>query len=165
MIKTKNERIPIFIPLRNKSLRNSKPVEILSYFSTQYGMDPVALEILNANGRLLLIFDGFDEMDLVGNDEIRKMHFKSLWKLVTPKSKVLITGRPNYFVNSTELKSALSLTSESKELPYCEALYLRLFDPEQSMAALRNAEVSVREGIRKSLTNFCRIVLSGRQQR
>lgn len=88
-------------------------------------------------------------MDLVGNDDIRKLHFKSLWKLVTPRSKLLITGRPNYFINPAELKSALGMKAESKNLPYCEALYLKPFDQAQIMMALRNAESSVQNGIQK----------------
>lgn len=141
------ERIPILIPLRNKSPRNSNPVEILSYFAAQYGIAPEALSILNANGKLLLIFDGFDEMDLVGNDDIRKRHFRSLWKLVLPKSKVLITGRPNYFLSRSEMASALGFQPDSSNAPYCEGLCLQPFRPEQIALSLRSAKDSVRNGI------------------
>lgn len=147
MIRNQRKRIPILIPLRNKSPRNSNQAEILSYFGAQYGISAEALMILNGNGRLLLIFDGFDEMDLVGNDDIRKLHFKSLWSLVTPQSKLLITGRPNYFLSPEEMKSALGLSPGTKELPYCEGLSLMLFDREQIMCALRNAGETVRRGI------------------
>ena len=91
LINSNHERIPIFIQLRGKSPRNSTPIEILSYFASQYSIDPVALDILNRNGKLLLIFDGFDEMDYVGDENIRKLHFRSLWRLISPKSKLLIT--------------------------------------------------------------------------
>jgi len=147
LIHTRYERIPILIPLRNKSPRNSSPVEILSYFAAQYGIAPEALSILNANGKLLLIFDGFDEMDLVGNDDIRKRHFRSLWKLVLPKSKVLITGRPNYFLSRSEMASALGFQPDSGSAPYCEGLCLQPFQVDQIALALRSAKDSVRGGI------------------
>lgn len=153
MIQKKGGRIPIWIPLRNKSPRNSNQAEIFSYFATQYGISSEALMLLNSNGRLLLIFDGFDEMDLVGNDDIRKLHFKSLWSLVTPKSKVLITGRPNYFLSSEEMQGALGLHPVTKQLPYCEGLFLQPFDQEQIMLALRGAKESVRKGIQTVIQN------------
>lgn len=151
MIKDRTGRIPILIPLRNKSPRNSTPAEILSYFAVQYGINVEALLLLNSNGRLLLIFDGFDEMDLIGNDDIRKRHFKGLWSLAAPKSKIFITGRPNYFLSQEEMRSALGLQTETKEVPYCEGLFLQPFDREQIMLALRNTKQSIKEGIQHIL--------------
>lgn len=151
LIHARGGRIPILIPLRNKSPRNSSPIEILSYFAAQYGIAPEALAILNANGRLLLIFDGFDEMDLVGSDDIRKRHFQSLWKLVLPRSKVLLTGRPNYFWKPDEMASALGFYPDSGSAPYCEGLILQPFRPEQISLALRSAKASVRTGIQHIL--------------
>lgn len=141
-------RFPILIPLRNKSPRNSDESEIFSYFAAHYGIDPSALRILNNNGRLLLIFDGFDEMDLIGNDDIRRQHFRSLWKLVRPQSKVLITGRPNYFFSPGEMASALGFQAGSAGIPRCAPLYLQPFDRAQILLALRHAKPSVQNGIR-----------------
>ena len=95
----------------------------------------------------MLIFDGFDKMDLVGNDDIRKQHFRNLWRLVLPKSKVLVTGRPNYFLSRDEMASALGFQPESTDVPYCEGLLLLPFRVEQIMQALRFTEDSVRNGI------------------
>lgn len=152
MIREKGTRIPILIPLRNKSPRNSTPAEILSYFAIPYGINPEALLILNRNGRLLLIFDGFDEMDLIGNDDIRKRHFKSLWGLAVPGSKIFLTGRPNYFLSPDEMKSALGLQAGSAQLPFCQGLFLLPFNQEQIMRALRSAGMSVRSGIERIIT-------------
>lgn len=149
LIKNNYYRVPILISLRDKSPRNSNSIEILSYFAAQYEISPKALDLLNRNGRLLIIFDGFDEMDLIGNDDIRKTHFKSLWKLVSKQSKILITGRPNYFFDSKEMESALGISSGSKEIPYCEALYLLPFNEQQIFDSLRNVDASVRDGIQK----------------
>ena len=148
LMDTQGARFPILIPLRNKSPRNSDESEIFSYFAAHYGIDPAALRILNNNGRLLLIFDGFDEMDLIGNDDIRKQHFRSLWKLVHPRSKVLITGRPNYFFSPGEMASALGFQAGNAGIPRCDPLYLQSFDRDQILLALRHAKPSVQNGIR-----------------
>ena len=148
LMDTRGARFPILIPLRNKSPRNSDESEIFSYFAAHYGIDPAALRILNRNGRLLLIFDGFDEMDLIGNDDIRRQHFRSLWKLVRPRSKVLITGRPNYFLSPDEMAGALGFQAGSAGIPRCDPLYLQPFDREQILQALRHAEPPVQKGIR-----------------
>lgn len=151
LINSNHERIPIFIQLRGKSPRNSTPIEILSYFASQYSIDPVALDILNRNGKLLLIFDGFDEMDYVGDENIRKLHFRSLWRLISPKSKLLITGRSNYFFDEVELKSALGINYEYKSLPQCEPLYLCKLNKSQILDAIRNTEEDVKNGIKNIL--------------
>lgn len=153
MIKEKHPRIPVFIPLRNKSPRNSTKEEIFSYFGVQYGIHAKALDLLNKNGRLLLVFDGFDEMDLVGNSEIRLRHFKSLWELACPKSKILITGRPNYFLSREEMVKAFGFLSDTAVLPYCEELRLLLFDEKQIAEALRNAPQTVQDGISRIIKN------------
>ncbi len=147
MMHEKHRRIPIFIPLRNKSPRNSTKAEIFSYFGVKYGINADALDLLNRNGRLLLVFDGFDEMDLVGNTEIRLRHFKNLWSLASTKSKILITGRPNYFLSREEMVRALGFQTDMEALPYCEELRLLLFDEKQIAEALRNAPQTVRKGI------------------
>lgn len=92
----------------------------------------------------MLIFDGFDKMDLVGNDDIRKQHFRNLWRLVLPKSKALVTGRPNYFLSRDEMASTLGFQPDSTDVPYCEGLLLLPFRVEQIMQALRFTEDSVR---------------------
>lgn len=153
MMKQKHRRIPVFIPLRNKSPRNSTKAEIFSYFGVQYGINADALDLLNRNGRLLLVFDGFDEMDLVGNADIRLRHFKSLWTLACPRSKILITGRPNYFLSREEMVRALGFQADMSALPYCEELQLLLFDEKQITEALRNAPQTVQNGISKIIDN------------
>lgn len=152
LIENNSSRVPILISLRGKSPRNSNPIEILSYFASQYEISAKALDLLNRNGKLILIFDGFDEMDLVGNDDIRKMHFKHLWELVSKQSKILITGRPNYFIDTKEMESALGIASGSKEIPYCEALYLLPFNENQIYDSLRNVNMSIRDGIQEIMT-------------
>lgn len=140
-------RIPILIELRGKSPRNLNRLEILSNWASNFGVDPKAILKLHHAGRLLLIFEGFDEMDMVGDQEIRLNHFESLWKFANPKSKIIITGRPNFFLDDRELKVALGIHEPVENLPYCEAIYLNSFSMEQIEIALRNIKGSTRDQI------------------
>ena len=69
LAKQNRVRIPILIELRGKSPRNLTPLEILASWASQYRIDPQALLRLHIAGRLLIIFEGFDEMALIGNFE------------------------------------------------------------------------------------------------
>ncbi len=141
------KRIPILIELRGKSPRDLRPLELLGAWASQYRIEPQALMRLHIAGRLVIIFEGFDEMALIGNSELRLRHFKSLWKFCYPNSKIIITGRPNFFLDDREMKQALGISKTVVDKPYCEAIRLAPFTTEQIRAALRNQKALVRDQI------------------
>jgi len=141
------QRIPILIELRGKSPRDLTPLELLGAWASQYRIDPQALMRLHIAGRLILIFEGFDEMALIGNDELRLRHFTSLWKFSYPNTKILVTGRPNFFLDDAEMKRALGIISPINDRPYCEAIRLEPFSTDQIQQALRNHKPLVRDQI------------------
>jgi hypothetical protein len=143
----RSARIPLLLELRGKSPRTLTENQLLAIWAEPYGIDPRALVKLLVAGRLLLIFEGFDEVDLVGNTDVRIAHFKNMWGLCYPKAKILVTGRPNYFLDDTELKAALGIQEPSLERPYCQAVYLAPFDFEEIEHSLRNLDTETREGI------------------
>lgn len=106
-------RVPILIELRGKSPGDLSPRELLgAWIGTRRNsrMTPDALHYLHQAGRLLLIFEGFDEMANLGGREQRMRHFETLGYFAAyPRSKVLITGRPNLFESSDELEQALGI--------------------------------------------------------
>ena len=143
-------RVPILIELRRKSPRNMGSIKELLYsWAQQYSISPEALLKLHEEGKLLLIFEGFDEMDLTGDRTTRLAHFRQLWQLAQyPKARILFTGRPNFFVDEQEQQQALGVTSSpSANIPYCELLFLKGFSIEQLLVSLRNIEPSVRNNI------------------
>lgn len=140
-------KIPILLELRGKSPRTLTPKELLATWAIQYEISSNALEQLLMAGRLLLIFEGFDEVDLSGDSESRLNHFRTLWKLAYPQAKILITGRPNFFLDDTELKAALGIQEHSSEHPYCQAVYLAPFNNAQIAESLRATEKSTRDEI------------------
>ncbi|MBO0613486.1 hypothetical protein J1836_11240 [Thiothrix fructosivorans] len=133
--------IPILIELRGKTLRSLPPEELLATWAYRYGINVKALLHLHMAGRLLLIFEGFDEIDLSGDTEARISHFHSLWKLNYQRSKLIITGRPNFFLDSKELTRALGETDQT------HTLYLQPFNVEQIENSLRSADEQVRHEI------------------
>ena len=132
-----DRRIPILIELRGTSPRNLSPLELLGAWTSQYRIDSQALMRLHIAGRLLLIFEGFDEMALSGNPEARLKHFKTLWKFCYPQAKILITGRPNLFLDDVEMKAALGIHQPTGDNPYCQAIRLAPFSVEQIGQSLR----------------------------
>ena len=93
-----HNRIPILIELRGTSPRNLTPLQFLGAWAAQYNINPQSLLRLLIAGRLVLVFEGFDEMALVGDVEMRLKHFRTLWQFSYPKAKILITGSTELFL-------------------------------------------------------------------
>ena len=134
----KSQRIPILIELRGKSPKTLQPNELLSVWASNYRIDPKALMKLQQSGRLLLIFEGFDEMAEVYDAEARLSHFETLWQFCYPKAKILITGRPNFFLDDQELKALLGIDRSTATGAYAYALHLKPFSIEKIESSLRN---------------------------
>jgi hypothetical protein len=146
------ERIPILLELRGKSPGTMTPGELLATWGHAYGVESRRLHALHEAGRLLLIFDGFDEMALVGNPHDRLRHFQTLWSFNHPKAKLILTGRPNLFLDDNELKAALGIKKGGSGTLTCEAWYLEKFNLDEISKALRHAPEEVRNGIVKAVT-------------
>lgn len=143
------KRIPILIELRGKSPRSLTPLEMFGgWGGRQYRIDGEALMRLLIAGRLLLIFEGFDEMALVGDAQMRLKHFNTLWQFSYPQAKILITGRANFFLDDEEMMAALGIGKRfGDDRPYCEAIRLAPFDLSQIRESLRAHKPLVREQI------------------
>src|SRR5208337_3507138 len=60
-------------------------------------------ESLNKAGVFLMILDGFDEMPWPVNEKNVFRAFKEIDKLVSPKSKIILTCRTHFFKNIQEI--------------------------------------------------------------
>ena len=141
------DRIPVLIELRGKSPSTMNRGELLGAWGDRYGIGSRQLKALHDAGRLLLIFDGFDEMALVGNPVERLQHFQTLWSFNHSKAKLIFTGRPNLFLDDNELRAALGIRHGSAGKLMCEAWRLEKFNDDEIARALRNATPAVRDGI------------------
>jgi len=139
--------VPILMELRGKDPSGDTPLELFGSWASAYRIEPQALEKLLRAGRLLVIFEGFDEMKHVAEVEARLGHFRSLWKFCYPEAKLLFTGRPHFFLDNEELKAALGIEKSTATGAYCEALRLLSFSSEQMSKSLRWADEDVRNQI------------------
>jgi predicted NACHT family NTPase len=138
---TQRPRIPLVIPLRDYA----KAVSIESLFSEfffrkhQIGLPGYSVfEQLNRMGKLLLIFDGFDEMAARVDRQAMINNFWELAKVVgTPGTKAILTCRTEHFPEALEGRSILnaelkaSTSNLTGESPQFEVLELEKFDDQQ----------------------------------
>jgi predicted NACHT family NTPase len=133
-------RLPLVIPLRDYA----KAVSVESLFSEFFFRKheiPLpgysTFEQLNRMGKLLLIFDGFDEMAAKVDRQAMINNFWELAKVVVPGAKVILTCRTEHFPEAQEGRALLnaelqaSTTALTGETPQFEVLELEKFNDEQ----------------------------------
>jgi predicted NACHT family NTPase len=133
-------RLPLVIPLRDYA----KAVSVESLFSEFFfrkhevrSLTYSAFEQLNRMGKLLLIFDGFDEMAARVDRQEMINNFWELAKAVVPGAKVILTCRTEHFPEAREGRDVLnaqlqaSVSNLTGEMPQFEVLELEKFNDEQ----------------------------------
>lgn len=103
-------RIPLLISLRDYSNRASVASMLSHFFFHEHRMLPGGwkmFELLNRMGRLLIIFDGFDEMAArMSLNEAKNVHLE-LSTVIAPSSKVIVTCRSEFFSSDVEAHEVL----------------------------------------------------------
>lgn len=133
-------RLPIIILLRDYA----RAVNIKSLFSEFFFRQheiPLpgysAFELLNRMGKLLVIFDGFDEMATKVDRQKRIDNFWELAQSVVPGAKVILTCRTEHFPEAKERRDTLnaelkaSVANLTGEPPQFESLELKKFNDDQ----------------------------------
>lgn len=133
-------RLPIVIPLRDYA----KAVSVESLFSEFFFRKheiPLpgysAFEQLNRMGKLLLIFDGFDEMAAKVDRQKMINNFWELAQVVVPGAKAILTCRTEHFPEAQEGRALLSAELQAStakltgEPPQFEVLELEKFNDTQ----------------------------------
>ena len=143
-------RLPLVIPLRDYA----KAVSLESLFSEFFFRKheiPLpgyrAFEQLNRMGKLLLIFDGFDEMAARVNRQAMINNFWELAKVVVPGAKAILTCRTEHFPEAREGRQLLNAELEAStanltgESPQFEVLELeKLSDRQIQQVLLQKAQ-------------------------
>jgi formylglycine-generating enzyme required for sulfatase activity len=104
------ERIPILINLRDYTKTLKVSSLITEALVNQYGIQGATFEAFmryNADGKLLMFFDGFDEMAQRTGIRTAVENFWELAKVVVPGSKVVLTCRTPYFRTHHEAEALL----------------------------------------------------------
>jgi WD40 repeat protein len=142
---TELPRLPLVIPLRDYAKAVSVESLFSEFFFRQYKI-PLphydAFVQLNRMGKLLLIFDGFDEMAAKVDRQEMINNFWELAKVVVPGAKVILTCRTEHFPEAKEGRALLnaelqaSIASLTGETPQFEVLELEKFNDEQIQQVL-----------------------------
>jgi WD40 repeat protein len=146
-------RLPLVIPLRDYAKALNVENVLAGFFYTQHNirLNSAVFDRLNQMGKLLLIFDGFDEMaDKVDHQKMID-NFWELAKVVTPNAKVILTCRTEHFPTAQVGRDTLrgELLASTARLtgvpPQFETLELMKFDDVQIREVLgrRTNEVTV----------------------
>jgi predicted NACHT family NTPase len=138
-------RLPLVIPLGDYAKAVSVESLFSEFFFRKYEI-PLqgysVFEQLNRMGKLLLIFDGFDEMAARVDRQQMINNFWELAKVVLPGAKVILTCRTEHFpeakegralLNAELLASTANLTGET---PQFEVLELEKFNDDQIQQVL-----------------------------
>lgn len=134
----KRPRIPLVIRLRNYAQGFKDAGALLTEFIfREHGIrlpNYSAFEQLNRMGRLLLIFDGFDEMAARVDRQKMANNFAELAKVVVPGSKAILTCRTEHFHFAQQERDVLgakvkaSASNIALEPPKFEVLHLEMLD-------------------------------------
>ncbi len=137
---TELPRLPLVIPLRDYAKAVSVESLFSEFFFRQYKI-PLphydAFVQLNRMGKLLLIFDGFDEMAARVDRQEMINNFWELAKVVVPGAKVILTCRTEHFPEAKEGRALLNAELQAStanltgETPQFEVLELEKFNDDQ----------------------------------
>lgn len=140
-----SQRLPVLINLREYA----KHLDVRSMILAWLDQRGVALpggyrlfEELNRQGRLLLIFDGFDEMARKVDYQTVVDNFWRLAEVVVPNSRILLTCRSEYFRHTREARRVLAGEELGREVisladrPRFDVVYLEPFDESRILAVL-----------------------------
>jgi formylglycine-generating enzyme required for sulfatase activity len=123
-------RIPILISLRDYAKAMNLEQLITDFLVNRYSIQASyhAFQRFNADGKLLLLFDGFDEMAQKTDYATTIANFWELAKAVMPGSKVLLTCRTPYFRTSREAWAVFRGEARRDKLPESSQLSGSLSD-------------------------------------
>jgi len=145
-------RIPIAIALRDYSraydIEQVLTDALSNRFDVKLGAGFKTIRRLNDEGRLLLIFDGFDEMERRASDYRTALdNFWEIAKLIAPRAKILLTCRTAFFRHRTEEEEVLKRKQDGVKVVSdvidlsdrrkFEVVHLTEFDDGQIQEALR----------------------------
>ena len=100
------ERIPILINLREYSKALDVSALVTHVLVNKYLINTTYetfLELMSM-GKVVLFLDGFDEMAMKVDQDVREKNFEALQELAVPNTKIILTGRPGYFLTDQELE-------------------------------------------------------------
>ncbi len=111
-------------------------------------IDLKAFRYMLADGRIALLFDGFDELALRVTYQRAAEHFETLLSAMNGAAKVVVTSRTSHFENEQQIETALYRRATA--VPGLRVVRLQPFDTEQTQQFLRRHYFRLRlEGLQE----------------
>lgn len=131
MAKDKHPATPVLVELRALEKAHSlNPLLAQHLAKADVGrIDLSAFRYMLAEGRMALLFDGFDELALRVSYERALEHFATVAQAAEGNAKVVVTSRTQHFLTDTEVKKELARRAEV--LPGYRLFKLLPFDKAQ----------------------------------
>lgn len=102
--------VPVFIEMRSLEKVKSLPALLGQYFVPERGMsrfDHPAFQYMLREGRIVLIFDGFDELALRVRYDSAVEHFDTVLSAAQGGAKIVISSRTQHFLSDSQVTMAL----------------------------------------------------------
>ena len=153
--KNYNRRVPLLVELRGHSPSETDPLSFISAWSARYGL--LGEQVLNLIkcGEAVVVFEGFDELRNSGRAYDRHQHFNALWRFAYPNTKIVFTGRPNFFLDQHEQNRTLrsSQTEGAVGEAFTETWRLERLNERQINDACREFSPTARTGIQEAIAS------------
>ncbi len=112
-----NNRIPLFVSLRDYSKAINIQQLITDLLINHYGVQIQGFGVFQKfveTGKMVLIFDGFDEMATKVDKKTTIENFNELSTVVTANSKTILTCRTHYFRSQSQVFDLFSPANETE---------------------------------------------------
>ena len=158
--RVKRPRLPLLITLRDYAKALNVDTVIAGFFFVKHNirLNAEVFDRLNRMGKLLILFDGFDEMANQMNAQKAIDNFWALADVIVPNSKVILTCRNEHFpttADNVEVFAGKKIASTAARVavaPKFEILNLHPLSIDQIQQVLTNRGATT-ETIKKILTN------------
>ncbi|XXY46486.1 pentapeptide repeat-containing protein [Sorangium sp. So ce269] len=113
MARDRHPLVPVLIEMSRLEKQRSLSVLVAQHFAlADEPVDPRAFSYMLAEGRIALLFDGFDELALRLTYDRVLEHFETVVQAAEGVAKVVVTSRTQHFLDDRQIKQELARRAE-----------------------------------------------------
>jgi predicted NACHT family NTPase len=119
MAKDEHPAVPVLVEMSRLEKQRSLKALLAQHFAmADMGrIDLDAFLYMLAEGRVALLFDGFDELALRLTYDRAEEHFETVLQAAQGNAKVVMTSRTQHFLTDQQIRRALAQRAERGALP------------------------------------------------
>ena len=145
MVTNKHPLTPVLVEMSRLEKQRSLKALLAQHFALadEGRIDLDAFQYMLAEGRIALLFDGFDELALRLTYDRALEHFETVMAAVQGNAKVVLTSRTQHFLTDQQVRRALA--EKAEQVPGYRLLQLDRFGEPQIRRFLRNMSATPEE--------------------